>query len=78
MVRVVVGALALVLVGCGSTVRPAQQTFRAGNIDGALASLERDMPRASEGNDAVLFWLEYGSVLHHAGQFERRDRKSVV
>lgn len=71
MVRVVVGALALVLVGCGSTVRPAQQTFRAGNIDGALASLERDMPRASEGNDAVLFWLEYGSVLHHAGQFER-------
>ncbi|MGP1345894.1 MAG: hypothetical protein ACTS3F_04395 [Phycisphaerales bacterium] len=60
-----------VLGGCASTVRPAQEALASGDVDGALALIERDPGNQKSGSDAVLYWLEYGSVLHHAGRFDR-------
>lgn len=69
-----IAAVALVMVGCAESIRPAQSSFRRGDLHGALVTLERERSSTGRGKDAVIYWLEYGSVLHHVGDFERSNR----
>jgi hypothetical protein len=65
----IAASLSLAACGTNASLKSAQQKFRAGNINGALASIRsEDAKQKSEGKDASIISLEHGSIALAAGQ----------
>jgi hypothetical protein len=72
---VLAGALAL--SGCAGPSIKAKQTsnqmMASGNFEGAAAFLEKAKEKEYGKHNAVLYHLDVGTVLHHAGKFKESD-----
>ena len=72
------GLVVLTMTGCGEPLKSAQQSFLRGDYESAEATLAKAAKKNRSGSDAVLLWLEYASMLHHLGEYERSSEAFLV
>ncbi|MEM1330015.1 MAG: hypothetical protein AAGG07_05590 [Planctomycetota bacterium] len=72
------GLAVALLTGCAGGLREGQEKLRAGDATGAVAALQPAAEKNTDGADAVILWLELGSALHHAGEFEASSDALLV